>query len=59
MLLTQDPGPCLQVERDVFAKLARCFNALGLLGSCPTVTVPVGTLRDGSPVAVSLLAVHK
>uniref|UniRef100_A0A7S3VIH0 Amidase domain-containing protein n=1 Tax=Dunaliella tertiolecta TaxID=3047 RepID=A0A7S3VIH0_DUNTE len=48
-----------EVELDVFAKLTSCFNALGFLGACPTLTVPVGSLRDGSPVAISLLAVHK
>lgn len=48
-----------QFELDVFAKLTSCFNALGYLGGCPTLTVPVGQLRDGSPVAVTLLAVHK
>jgi Asp-tRNA(Asn)/Glu-tRNA(Gln) amidotransferase A subunit family amidase len=48
-----------QVEMSVFVKLTRAFNVLATLGSCPTVTVPVGQLRDGSPVAISLLAVHK
>ena len=49
----------LQIEFDVFSKLTACFNALSFLGGCPTLTVPVGYLRDGSPVAITLLAVHK
>ena len=47
------------VEKAVFAKLARCFNVLPMLGGCPSVTVPIGSLRDGSPVAISLMGMHK
>lgn len=48
-----------QIEHTVFTKLATCFNAFAVLGGCPTLIAPVGSLRDGSPVAISLLAVHK
>ncbi len=48
-----------QVEHDVFVKLAQCFSAITALGGCPSVTCPIGALRDGSPVSISLFAVHK
>ena len=51
--------PSPQVEKDVFVKLVQCFCSLTSLGGCPTVTCPVGTLRDGSPVAITLFAVQR
>ncbi|KAL6761662.1 hypothetical protein V8C86DRAFT_805711 [Haematococcus lacustris] len=48
-----------EVEKAVFSKLARCFSVLASLGGCPSLTVPVGRLRDGSPIAISLMAVQK
>eukprot|EP00798_Chlamydomonas_sp_ICE-L_P022486 gene22486-29612_t len=29
------------------------------MGACPTVTLPIGNLRDGSPVSIALFSVHK
>ncbi len=56
------PPPRRASERpafDVFAKLTEAFNAVATLGGCPSLTSPVGVLRDGSPVAISILAVHR
>lgn len=47
------------LELLMFAKLTQSFNALATLGNCPTLTAPVGVLRDGSPVAISIMAVQK
>ncbi len=47
------------MEFVMFGKLTQAFHALATLGSCPTVTLPVGELRDGSPVAISVMAVYR
>ena len=49
-----DPG-----EYAIFSKLVRCFHAFASLGGCPSLTCPVGTLRDGSPVAITVVGVAK
>ena len=46
-------------EAHVFEKLGAVFHCFASLAGCPVVTVPVGMLRDGSPVAISMFGVHK
>ncbi|GAX80630.1 hypothetical protein CEUSTIGMA_g8065.t1 [Chlamydomonas eustigma] len=48
-----------KVEQEVFEKLVQCFNSVTSLGGCPSVTCPVGSLRDGSPISISLFAVQR
>eukprot|EP00798_Chlamydomonas_sp_ICE-L_P022487 gene22487-29613_t len=47
------------VEQEVFVKLCQVFNMVATMGACPTVTLPIGNLRDGSPVSIALFSVHK
>ncbi|KAG1660040.1 hypothetical protein FOA52_010025 [Chlamydomonas sp. UWO 241] len=47
------------VEADVFSRLVQAFSSIASLGCTPCVTCPIGNLRDGSPVAISLFGVAK
>jgi Asp-tRNA(Asn)/Glu-tRNA(Gln) amidotransferase A subunit family amidase len=47
------------LEDVMFVKLTQCFAAVASLGGCPVLTAPVGALRDGSPVAITLMAVQR